>query len=173
MREKKGLEFSKHYHSHCMNICTLDYLLLPENSEVKRTRGGGKVHFGPQKAHQYEPSFKGDSPDEIESGIIEAVSHLFDASVTDPVVAATLFYQKFIYVHPFYDGNGRVARLISNIYLFEFGWNINWSEFDNKSKFISLLNWCHKSNSSEAFNTLVVYIRKFTRKIDDLDSVNS
>ena len=134
---------------------------------------GGKVHFGPQKAHQYEPEFKGDSPNEIESGIMEAVSHLFDASVTDPVEAGTLFYQKFINVHPFYDGNGRIARLLSNIFLFEFGWNINWSEFDNKSKFIRLLNWCHKSSSPKAYNNLVDHIKKFTRKIDELDSVNS
>jgi len=56
--------------------------------------------------------------------------------IYDPVRKAAIFYQKFVSTHPFYDGNGRLARLIANIYLFKFGLTINWSEFDSRPGFV-------------------------------------
>ncbi len=39
-----------------------------------------------------------------------------------PVEFAALVHQKFVYVHPFVDGNGRVARLLMNLALLRAGW---------------------------------------------------
>ncbi len=137
----------------------------------KHDPSGGGVHFGPQHAQKRKPVFQGDAPGEIKEGVYRAIRFLCDASTDNPIRAAICFYQAFIEVHPFYDANGRIARLIVNIFLYEYGLNINWSEFDSKSKFIKALNWCHKSKSRQAFDKLEKLIRKFTHKIDDLDSV--
>lgn len=75
----------------------------------------GKIHFGRQHAHQRKPKFTGDPPDRIESGVLEAVKHLQNQT-KNPLYNAIRFYQKFVNVHPFYDGNGRIARLIANTY---------------------------------------------------------
>lgn len=40
-----------------------------------------------------------------------------------PLVVAALFHYHFITVHPFMDGNGRLARLLSNFILFSYGYN--------------------------------------------------
>ena len=34
-----------------------------------------------------------------------------------PLVVAALFHYKFIRIHPFDDGNGRIARLVTNLIL--------------------------------------------------------
>lgn len=43
---------------------------------------------------------------------------------TDPVKFAALSHQKFVFIHPFIDGNGRVARLIMNLALLRAGYQI-------------------------------------------------
>ena len=41
-----------------------------------------------------------------------------------PVEFAALVHQKFVFIHPFVDGNGRVARLLMNLALMRAGWTI-------------------------------------------------
>ena len=41
-----------------------------------------------------------------------------------PVEFAALVHQKFVYIHPFVDGNGRVARLLMNLMLMRAGWTL-------------------------------------------------
>jgi len=129
----------------------------------------GKIYFGPQHAHQRKPIFSGDLPENIEDGIGEAVLHL-RKWVRDPIYRAVRFYQKFVNVHPFYDGNGRVARIIANTYLNSHGLTIAWSEFDNKGKFIHKLNYCHRNPNEETYLLLTNYIKDYTFKLKDLES---
>ena len=37
---------------------------------------------------------------------------------------AALVHRKFVYIHPFVDGNGRVARLLMNLALLRAGWSL-------------------------------------------------
>ncbi len=41
-----------------------------------------------------------------------------------PVVAAIRAHKEFVYIHPFLDGNGRVARLLMNVLLLQHGYTI-------------------------------------------------
>ena len=41
-----------------------------------------------------------------------------------PVEFAARVHQKFVYIHPFVDGNGRVARLLMNLVLMRAGWTL-------------------------------------------------
>lgn len=41
-----------------------------------------------------------------------------------PVKFAALVHQKFVYIHPFVDGNGRVARLLMNLALLRADWTL-------------------------------------------------
>jgi Fic family protein len=41
-----------------------------------------------------------------------------------PVVAAAQIHKEFVYIHPFVDGNGRVARLLMNLVLLQQGFMI-------------------------------------------------
>lgn len=129
----------------------------------------GTIHFGRQHAHQRKPPFTGDLPDSIEAGVLEAVNHL-QIQTQNPLYQALRFYQKFVNVHPFYDGNGRIARLIANIYLIRYEKTISWSEFDSKSKFIKRLNRCHLNPSEKTFTLLTNYVEEYTFNFLELDS---
>ena len=41
-----------------------------------------------------------------------------------PVEYAAMIHAKFVNIHPFIDGNGRVARLLMNLALLQAGYNI-------------------------------------------------
>lgn len=129
---------------------------------------GGKIYFGKQHAHRRKPKFYGDSPETIDKGILEAVLHL-KKKPKDPLYNAMWFYQKFVNVHPFYDANGRIGRLIAAIYLAEHNLILSWSEFDSKSKFIKKLNRCHVKPDENNFGYLVEYLRKFTLNMKELE----
>lgn len=45
-----------------------------------------------------------------------------DTTVIHPVVVATAFHLRFASIHPFIDGNGRMARLLTNAILLSTGY---------------------------------------------------
>ncbi|CAG0991799.1 Protein adenylyltransferase and cysteine protease IbpA [Methanosarcinales archaeon] len=51
-------------------------------------------------------------------GLIEKIS----GSKTHPVETAAYLHHRFVHIHPFIDGNGRVARLLTNLYLITLGY---------------------------------------------------
>lgn len=128
----------------------------------------GKIYFGNQHAHSRQPKFHGDPPEDIKTGLVKAAWFL-KKRAKDPLYNAVRFYQKFVNVHPFYDANGRIGRLIATTYLESQGIVLNWSEFDSKSKFIKKLNRCHLKPSEETFGYLVDYLREFTIPLDGLE----
>jgi fido (protein-threonine AMPylation protein) len=114
---------------------------------------GGNIYFGHQHAQHRKPKFHGDHPALIEDGVLDAVLFL-KKRTKDPLHNAVRFYQKFVNVHPFYDANGRIGRLIAAMYLADHKLVLSWSEFDSKSKFIKKLNRCHLNPGDETFGWL-------------------
>jgi fido (protein-threonine AMPylation protein) len=106
--------------------------------------GGGAVYFGGQHGQRRTWKFKGVPPAEIEDALDTAFAWLrLDAD--DPVRAAVLFYADFVRIHPFYDANGRIGRLVVSVYLDVHGIHVEWAKIDERqSKFIKKLNECHK-----------------------------
>jgi len=128
----------------------------------------GRIYFGKQHAQRRRPKFKGDRPEHIEKGVQVALNYLIEEK-EDHIYNTIRFYQKFVNVHPFYDANGRIGRLIASLYLKNNGWVMNWSEFDSKNKFIKKLNTCHNNPSEENFGYLINYVRPFLISLDSLE----
>ena len=64
-------------------------------------------------------------PDELNTKMQNFISKLTDIKKTShPVEYSALAHALFVNIHPFIDGNGRVARLLMNLILLQSGYNI-------------------------------------------------
>jgi len=62
-------------------------------------------------------------PDKIQQLIIELLQTLSqNPDELRPIELAAFFHHKFVYIHPFVDGNGRTARLLMNVILMRSGY---------------------------------------------------
>lgn len=73
-----------------------------------------------------------------------------------PLILSSVFHYEFVFIHPFSDGNGRMARLWQNVILTK--WNsifeyipIESEIKDYQSKYYDVINLCHKTGNSNAF----------------------
>ncbi len=58
---------------------------------------------------------------------------------TNPIILAALFHYKFIRIHPFDDGNGRVARILMNFILMQFGFPPAIIKTEDKENYYAVL----------------------------------
>ena len=112
-------------------IRTLHKTLLREDYTVYRERPGGvqtsyTVHAGTYKTRpnsvitRYGDRFDYASPEETPSLMTDLVDWYNEAEKEgklSPAELAALFHYRYIRIHPFEDGNGRIARLIVNFIL--------------------------------------------------------
>lgn len=134
----------------------------------------GSIGFGGLKHQGQQSKFKGTPPSKIEDELHKALSNL-DYEAENPIGNALRFYQHFVWIHPFYDANGRIGRVIVSVYLYYFDLYVQWGEFDgpNNGKFINKLNECHKRMESgyrfeKYFGYLLDFFRQFVIPIDEL-----
>jgi len=58
----------------------------------------------------------------------------------DPIKKAAFIHHKLVFIHPFYDGNGRVARLLTNLYLMKKGYPPIVLKKEERKKYYYSLN---------------------------------
>jgi fido (protein-threonine AMPylation protein) len=125
----------------------------------------GFVGFGREVTRNPSTSqFKGSSPVVIESELNQAFQLLSEIE-NDPICASIRFYQRFVRIHPFYDGNGRVARVLLTLYLSHHGYYPLWKKLEEtkKNEFLKKLNACHFREKEKSFETYFGYLCNFWR----------
>jgi len=117
-------------------IRTLHQTLLREDYTVYKNLPGGMqtsytIHAGQYKTRpnsvitRYGDRFEYASPDETPSLMTDLVDWYNQAEAEgklSPVELATIFHYRYIRIHPFEDGNGRIARLLFNYILSRHGY---------------------------------------------------
>ena len=112
-------------------IRTLHKTLLREDNTVYRTLPGGVqtsyvIHAGQYKTRpnsvitRYGDRFEYASPEETPALMSDLVDWYNDAERSGkftPIELAAIFHYRYIRIHPFEDGNGRIARLMVNYIL--------------------------------------------------------
>lgn len=71
-----------------------------------------------------------------------------------PVVFAAELHRRFVYIHPFVDGNGRTARLLMNLVLIQSGYEIISIPPVCRSEYIQALEHGHKNPNP--FNEFII-----------------
>ncbi|WP_026451404.1 Fic family protein [Aequorivita capsosiphonis] len=62
------------------------------------------------------------------------------------IVLATVFHHKFVWIHPFFDGNGRTVRLVMNLLLMKEGFPPAIILKNDRAKYYASLNSANKGN---------------------------
>ncbi len=70
-------------------------------------------------------------------------------NVLSPIELAALFHYRYIRIHPFEDGNGRIARLMVNFILCRYGYPMIVVPSKTKEKYLTALNKCDIEVGSE------------------------
>ena len=82
---------------------------------------------------------------ELMSGLI---SNLENMKVQKhPVEFAAIAHKEFVFIHPFVDGNGRVARLLMNLLLLQHGYNIALIPPVMRPEYIRSLEKAHENDN--------------------------
>ena len=135
-------------------IRQLHNTLLREDYTVHRTLPGGVdtsyvIHAGKYKTRpnsvitRYGDRFEYASPEETPAFMTDLVDWYNAAERAknmSPVELAALFHYRYIRIHPFEDGNGRIARLLANYILSRHGWPMIVVRSRNKQAYIEALH---------------------------------
>lgn len=83
------------------------------------------------------------TPEETPAKMRELMEWYTEASENPevhPVVLAALFHHKFVSIHPFDDGNGRLSRILMNLVLMQKGYPPVVIKMDDRQNYYSLLS---------------------------------
>lgn len=89
--------------------------------------------------------------------IIDAMEAFFDCleNESHPGVNAILGHYFFVFIHPYMDGNGRIARFLMNAMLASGGYPWTVVRVDNRKKYISILEQTHIKFDMTAFTKFI------------------
>ena len=74
-----------------------------------------------------------------------------EAEGEHPVVVAATFHYRFVQIHPFDDGNGRMARLLMNLILMRHGYTIAIVQRDGRDRYIAEIEQAQATGSLAGF----------------------
>lgn len=72
-----------------------------------------------------------------------------------PVELAALFHFKYVYIHPFIDGNGRTARLLMNLILLRNGYPMAIIKNEDRSEYMKALEMASVNGQTDAFVSVI------------------
>ena len=135
-------------------IRTLHKTLLREDYTVYRNLPGGQttcytIHAGQYKTRpnsvitRYGDRFEYASPEETPSLMTDLVDWYNEAEQSGkftPVELAAIFHYRYIRIHPFEDGNGRIARLLVNYILSRHGYPMIVVRSRKKNEYLEALH---------------------------------
>ena len=75
-----------------------------------------------------------------------------EASAEHPVTIAAAFHHRFVGIHPFDDGNGRMARLLMNLILIKHGYTVAIIPTDERERYFRALAVVDKTDDLARFS---------------------
>ena len=81
----------------------------------------------------------------------------------DPIIIATIFHHRLVWIHPFFDGNGRTARLIYNLLLMKNGYPPAIILRNDRKKYYDALN---QANSGSYAKLLLLVLQALERSMN-------
>ena len=121
------------------------YKKMPNNV---RTQTGEMYYFAP--------------PEQVQSMMSDLIDwyRSTKAEGKHPIAVAATFHYRFVQIHPFDDGNGRMARLLMNLILMKHGYAIAMVQRDGRDRYIAEIEQAQATGSLSGF---IAYIAECCR----------
>lgn len=105
--------------------------------------------------------------DDLMTELIEWAHH----SNLNTIIKSTIFHHRFVWIHPFFDGNGRTVRLVSNLLLMKEGYPPAIILKNDRKKYYDSLN---AANNGDYSKLLLLMLQSVERSLDIyLSSLNN
>ncbi len=155
------------------DLFTLHKTLITDNIvDIYKPKGAWKLE--PNGTYQYDDKKKSSfwveypTPEQIPSLMKEWILFYNSLPVPDSkskaVEAYNLLHTSFVCIHPFYDGNGRMARLVANIPVIRGGFPPITIDSEHRQEYISILGRCHLNPLQKIGDDKYPEMEKFIEK---------
>ena len=128
--------------------------VTPDGRQVKRSISVGDYKTTPNHVRTSNGEiYYFTSPEQVKP----AMSDLMDwyrakeQESEHPVIIAATFHYRFVRIHPFDDGNGRMARLLMNMILIKHGYTVAMIRRDDRDEYFGQLELADKTESLSRF----------------------
>ena len=101
-------------------------------------------------------------PEQVQSRMSDLIDwhRSKEAEGEHPIVVAATFHYRFVQIHPFDDGNGRMARLLMNLILMKHGYTIAMVQRDGRDRYIAEIE---QVQATEDLSGFIAYIAECCR----------
>jgi Fic/DOC family len=91
-------------------------------------------------------------------GVVDAMEALFDCLNTEAsaAVRAVLGHYVLVFIHPYMEGNGRMARFLMNVMFASGGYNWTVVQLKNRNEYMALLAYCDETKDFSRFTKYIV-----------------
>jgi Fic family protein len=104
-----------------------------------------------------------------------------NVSSLDMVIKVCIFHHRFVWIHPFFDGNGRTVRLIFNLLLMKEGYPPAIILKNDRKKYYDALNAANNGNYGKLLllilqaleRSLDIYLSSLNNTYDDYQPISS
>ena len=118
----------------------------------------GEFRNGPEGVFDGEDCIFICPPEEM---VHPLMNNLFDwlkknKDIIHPLILSSIFHYEFVFIHPFSDGNGRMARLWQNLLLYQWKDIFEYLPIESKihkyqKEYYNAIAECHKNGNSNSF----------------------
>lgn len=121
-----------------------EYRVLPNGTQTSFVIHAGQYKTRPNSViTRYGDRFDYASPEEtpaLMADLVDWYNEEENKSVLSPAKLAALFHYRYIRIHPFEDGNGRMARLLTNYILLRHNWPMIIVRSRKKQEYLEALH---------------------------------
>ena len=106
----------------------------------------------------------------VDEYITELIDWVNDSEL-DLIIKSAIFHHRFVWIHPFFDGNGRTVRLVFNLLLMQAGFPPAIILKNDRKKYYEALN---QANNGDYSKLVLLVIQALERSVDIyLSSLNN
>ena len=111
--------------------------------------------------HYYTP------PEQVSSEMSDLIDWYRDQEDhgEHPIIVAATFHYQFVRIHPFDDGNGRMARLLMNLILIRNGYTLAIVDAENRSRYIQEIEDVAKTENLSRFIEFIASCCEYTLRL--------